>query len=86
MEYYVPKSNVSIDKVIMRFSKRSRDTFKILSKLINKDYKAFCLADYSYVFDFRIVLRINLISNIEDIDKLSHILSIVLSLAKTLPY
>src|SRR3982074_2294370 len=86
MEYYVPESNVSIDEVMMRFSRRSRDTFKIPSKLIDKGYKAFCLADRGYVFDFRMASRTNPTPDIEDIDNLSRISSTVLSLAKTLPY
>src|SRR5437762_13013293 len=51
-KYYTPHTNVSIDEVMICFCGCSRDIFKMLNKLIGEGYKAFCLADHGYLFDF----------------------------------
>ena len=51
-KYYTPQTNVSIDEAMIRFCGRSRDTFKMPNKPIGEGYKAFCLADHGYLFDF----------------------------------
>ena len=51
-KYYTPQTNVSIDEATIRFCGRSRDTFKMPNKPIAEGYKAFCLADHGYLFDF----------------------------------
>ena len=55
-KYYTPQTNISIDEAMVRFCGRSHDIFKVLNKPIDEGYKAFCLADYSCVFDFRFTL------------------------------
>src|SRR5436305_9233308 len=71
---------------MIRFYGRSRDTFKMPSKPIDEGYKAFCLADRGYIFDFRMASRTNPTPGIEDIEDMSETSSTVLSLAKSLPY
>ena len=71
---------------MIRFYGRSRDTFKMPNKPINEGYKAFCLADRSYIFDFRMVSRSEPTPGVEDINNLSSTSSTVFSLAMSLPY
>ena len=85
-KYYTPQTNVSIDEAMIRFCGRSRDTFKMPNKPIGEGYKAFCLADRGYLFDFRMASRSQSTPGVEDIDNLSRTSSTVLSLAMSLPY
>ena len=85
-KYYTPQTNVSIDEVMICFCGRSWDTFKMPNKPIGEGYKAFCLADCGYLFDFRMVSQLQSTPGVEDIDNLSHTSSTVLSLAMSLPY
>src|SRR5436305_11236726 len=71
---------------MIRFCGRSRDTFKMPDKPIGEGYKAFCLADRGYLFDFCMASRSQSTPGVEDIDNLSCTSSTVLSLAMSLPY
>src|SRR5947209_15857541 len=86
MKYYTPGTNVSIDEAMIRFYGRSQDTFKMPNKPINEGYKAFCLVDHGYVFDFRMASRSKPTPGVEDIDNLSRTSSTIFSLAMSLPY
>lgn len=44
-KYYIPSSNISVDKMIARFSGHSSHTFRIKNKLTLKGYKIFSLYD-----------------------------------------
>ena len=85
-KYYTSQTNVSIDEAIIYFCDYSRDTFKMLNKLIGEGYKVFCLADHSYLFDFHIASRLQSTPGVEDINNLSSTSSTVFSLAMSLPY
>ena len=71
---------------MIRFHGRSRDTFKMLNKLIDEGYKIFCLVNHGYVFDFRMALRLEPTPRVEAIDNFSRTSSTVLSLAMSLSY
>jgi hypothetical protein len=73
MKYYTPQTNVSIDEAMIRFSGRSRDTFKMLNKPIDEGYKAICLADRGYIFDFRMPSRSRTTPEIKNIFTISEI-------------
>ena len=85
-KYYTPQTNISIDEAMIHFCGCSRDTFKMPNKPIGEGYKAFCLANRGYLFDFRIASQSQSTPGVEDIDNLSHTSSTVLSLAMSLPY
>src|SRR5439155_7571514 len=69
-KYYTSQTNVSIDEAMIRFCDHSQDTFKIPNKSIGEGYKAFCLADHGYLFDFHMVSQSQSTSGVEDIDNL----------------
>src|SRR5437763_16828629 len=85
-KYYTSQTNVSIDEAMIRFCGHSQDTFKIPNKSIGEGYKAFCLADHGYLFDFHMVSQSQSTPGVEDIDNLSCTSSTVLSLAMSLLY
>ena len=78
--------NISINKAMIHFHGHSRDTFKMPNKLIDEDYKVFCLTDRGYVFDFRIASWLEPTPRVEAIDNFSRTFFTVLSLAISLPY
>src|SRR5438045_213420 len=84
-KYYTPQTNVSIDETMIHFCGCSRDTFKMPNKSIGEGYKAFCLANRGYLFDFRMASRSQSTPGVEDIDNLSCTSSTVLSSAMLLP-
>ena len=85
-KYYTPGTEVSIDEAMIRFCGRSRDTFKMPNKPIDEGYKAFCLADRGYIFDFRMASRSRPTPGVERVDNLSNTSAMVFSLAMSLPY
>jgi hypothetical protein len=48
----LPSTNVAVDEAMMRCTGRSRDTYKMPNKPIQRGYKFHCLADHGYVWDF----------------------------------
>ena len=72
--------------LMARFCGCSRDTFKMLNKPIDEGYKAFCLVDYSYVFDFHFISRTRKTPSVEDTDSLNNTSATVFSLAISLLY
>ena len=44
-KYYTPGTEVSIDEAMIHFCGCFQDIFKMPNKLIDEDYKVFCLAD-----------------------------------------
>ncbi len=47
--YLIPGTEVAIDEIIVRFHRRSSDTYKMLNKSIKQGYKIFTLADNGYI-------------------------------------
>ena len=86
MKYYTPRTNVSIDEAMVRFCGHSRDTFKMPNKPIDEGYKAFCLVDCGYVFDFHFTSRTRKTPGVKDTDGLNNTSATVFSLAMSLPY
>jgi Transposase IS4 len=70
-KYYVPQINVSINEAMIRFSGRSRDTFKMLNKPINEGYKAIYVIDRGYIVNFRMPSRTHSTPEVEDINGLN---------------
>ena len=85
-KYYTPGTEVSIDEAMIHLCGRSRDTFKMPNKPIDEGYKAFCLANREYIFDFHIASHLRPTPGVERIDNLSNTSAIVFSLAMSLPY
>ncbi|KAG0366399.1 hypothetical protein BGX24_003711, partial [Mortierella sp. AD032] len=52
MLYYVPRSNVAVDEMIVRFGGRSHHIFRIKSKPIPVGYKILALCDAGYTYSF----------------------------------
>jgi hypothetical protein len=50
--YYVPKTNVSIDEMIIRFSGRSKHTVRIKGKPTPEGYRILALCDSGYTYAF----------------------------------
>lgn len=50
--YYIPKTNVSIDEMIVRFTGRSTHTMRIRGKPTPEGYRILALCDSSYTFAF----------------------------------
>lgn len=50
--YYVPKTNVSIDEMIVRFSGRSKHTVRIKGKPTPQGYRILALCDSGYTYAF----------------------------------
>src|SRR2546421_4425957 len=52
--YYIPRTEVAIDEIMVRFHGRSSDTCKMPNKPIKQGYKIFALADrgYSSIFSY----------------------------------
>ena len=85
-KYYIPQTNVSMNEAMIRFHGCSQDTFKMSNKPTDEGYKTFCLADYGYIFDFRMTSRSEPTPGVKDIDNLSSTSSTVFSFAMSLPY
>ena len=85
-KYYTLGTEVSIDEVMICFCSHSWDTFKMSNKLIDEDYKAFCLAYHRYIFEFLYSISFKTNSRSERVDNLSNTSAMVFSLAMSLPY
>ena len=70
----------------MHFCSCSCNTFKMLNKPIDEGYKAFCLVDCGYVFDFHFTSRTRKTPGVKDTDGLNNTSATVFSLAMSLPY
>ena len=77
---------MSIDEAMIHFCGHSQDTFKMPNKPIDEGYKAFCLADRGYIFDFRMASRSRPTPGVERVDNLSNTSAMVFSLAMSLLY
>jgi hypothetical protein len=51
-DYYVPKTNVSIDEMIVRFTGRSKHTVRIKGKPTPEGYRILALCDSGYTYAF----------------------------------
>src|SRR5262249_24828471 len=82
---YQVGSNCSIDEAMVRFTGRSKHTYKMPNKPISEGYKIWVLANGGYIWDFRFHSR-TANNHIKRIPGLSDTSSIVYDLAKSLPY
>ena len=55
--YYIPRTEVAIDEIMVRFHGRSSDTCKMLNKPIKQSHKIFALADQGYIWHFQLSSR-----------------------------
>ena len=55
--YYIPRTEVAIDEIMVHFHGRSSDTCKMPNKPIKQGYKIFALADQGYVWHFQLSSR-----------------------------
>ncbi|CAG8793134.1 24728_t:CDS:2, partial [Cetraspora pellucida] len=83
-QLYLPASNLSLDKMIARFSGHSAHTFRIKNKPTPKGYKILSLCDSGYAYTFMFLSRI-MLSSIELIPNLNKTGSEVYHLVKQLP-
>lgn len=83
--YYVPSTNVSIDKMIVRFSGRSGHTVRMKGKPTPEGYKILALCDAGYTYSFLYTSRIKSIVGIKKIKQLTLTSSAVVHLANSLP-
>src|ERR1700722_19689210 len=51
-KYVIPRSMVSFDKIIVRFTGRSAAIIKLPSKLVPKGFKIISLCQYGYCYSF----------------------------------
>jgi Transposase IS4 len=74
-KYYIPSSNLAIDKLMIRYFGRSIYTYKMPNKPIHQGYKLFAIAEHGYIWHFiwssrrysfksEIILRPELTANI----------------------
>jgi hypothetical protein len=55
--YLIPGTEVTIDKIMICFYRKSSDICKILNKSIKQGYKIIVLVDNNYVWYFKLSLR-----------------------------
>ncbi|CAG8804909.1 300_t:CDS:2, partial [Cetraspora pellucida] len=84
-QYYILSSTISVDKIMIRFSRRSVHTVQIKSKPISKGFKIFSLCEAGYTYTFLPSLRV-LPNNVTNMDGLNQTRSLVLHLVRQLPY
>lgn len=83
--YLIPGTEVAIDEIMVRFFGRSSDTCKMPNKPIKQGYKIFALADDGYIWHFQLSSRQYGITELEKVDELTLIGSMVLQMARLLP-
>ena len=82
---YLPSSNVSIDEMIIRFSGRSSDTFRIKGKPTPEGYKILALCDRGYTWSFLPLSCISKSGEVERIKGLSETICCMVHLTNQLP-
>ena len=82
---YHPRSSVSIDEMIIRFSGRSHDTFRIKDKSTSEGFKILAMCDRGYTWSVLPLSRIAKNFEIEKIEGLSEMACCVVHLANQLP-
>ena len=80
-----PGSNISIDKIMIRFFGRSIYTTKIPNKPINRGYKIWALCDRSYLFNFMFYSRFWKTVELTQYELLTSHQNIIYNLAPSLP-
>src|SRR5688572_16522524 len=71
-QLYIPSTNVSIDKMVIRFSRRSVHTVRIKNKPTLESFKILSLCDFRYTFIFLPISHI-IPSDVTKIGKLNQI-------------
>jgi hypothetical protein len=84
-KYWIPGTNLSIDKIIIRFFGRSKYTFKTLNKPITQGYRIFSLCEAGYTYYFIWSSKSESYSELIKLPNLSATESIVYQLAQSLP-
>lgn len=83
--HYIPRTEVAIDEIMVRFYGRSSDTCKMPNKPIKQGYKIFALADNGYVWHFQLSSRRHGIAELVKDTELTSTGSMVLQMARLLP-
>ncbi|CAG8511819.1 6319_t:CDS:1, partial [Dentiscutata erythropus] len=87
---YIPGSNVAIDKMMIRFSGRSKHTFRIKNKPISEGYKIISLCEKGYTYIFVLESRVennNEIPSISGLNKTGSLVShLVIQLSNSRAY
>ncbi|CAB4385768.1 unnamed protein product [Rhizophagus irregularis] len=81
----VPSSNISIDKMIVRFSGRSTHTVRIKNKPIPEGYKILSLCDAGYTYSFIFTSRIQNQPEVQQVPDLSKVGNEVYHFVSQLP-
>ena len=84
-KYWIPGTNVSIDKMIIRCFRRSKHTFKTPHKPITQGYRIFSLCEAGYTYSFMWSSRSDSYSKLIRLPDLSPTESMVYQLAQRLP-
>ncbi|CAG8533200.1 24697_t:CDS:2 [Cetraspora pellucida] len=84
-QYYTPESNVSVDKMIIRFSEKSIHTVRMKNKPVLEGFKIFSLCESGYTYTFLPTSYIAS-SNVAKVNSLTKVGSQVLHLVEQLPY
>jgi len=83
--YYIPRNNVAIDEIMVRFFGRSYHTYKMPKKPIQQGFKIFALADRGYVWFFYYTSRVHGIGELAKVSELTSTGSMVYQMARQLP-
>jgi len=83
--YYIPRTEVAINEIIVRCFGRSADTCKMPNKPIKQGYKIFALADNGYIWWFQLSSQRYRIAELDKHKDLTPTGSIVLQIARLLP-
>src|SRR5882757_2120692 len=83
--YYIPRNDVAIDEIMVRFFGRSHHTYKMPKKPIQQGYKLFALADHGYVWFFYYTSRQYGIGELVKVLDLTATGSMVYQMARQLP-
>ncbi|CAG8826395.1 36521_t:CDS:1, partial [Racocetra persica] len=70
--FYIPSSNISIDEMIVRFSRRSAHTVRMKNKPTPEGYKIISLCDRGYTWVFLFTSRVKKNISLESIPGLSN--------------
>jgi len=83
--YYMPRNDVAIDEIMVRFFGRSYHTYKMPGKPIKQGFKIFALADQGYVLIIQLTSRTHGIGQLLLNENLTPTGSMVLQMARQLP-
>jgi len=85
-KYYLPATNVTVDKMMIRFGSWSHDTYHMPSKPITEGYKVFTLCDLGYTYSWIFAFRSSSFAGLILQENLTPTSSTVYQLATSLPY